>query len=188
MNLKEPKEGPVTNLQHLQADNTPTLHGHIKPFGATYAATQYLDLASDAEIERFLESSPLYDTEKEEWTDLVCLKYERDIRTRILQIVSTIVTVFGNHPVHGSVVREVCSTGYKGLRHVELDSALHTTSPAMVIRARGPSFEDPPTMQDDADAPELGYSNVASCLHILLEETLQRTDQFYAEQSAVFAK
>lgn len=177
--------GPVTALQYLQWLTAHELDGHIGPFDETYAASQYLDLATDDDIAMYLESSSLYDFDQGQWQALDSLEHECDVRARLREIVTSIIQHFGKAPIDGSVLREVHDTNFRGLPHLEERFQVHHSSPALVIKATGPSFEEP---AEHGDGPRLGYSNIASCFEILTEEDIDENEAYYTEQSSVFAR
>lgn len=179
--------GPLTTLQYLQWLTAHELEGHIGPHDPTYPSSQYLDLVTDDTISTFLDTSPLYDSDLCEWRDLPRMHDERDIRVCFKGIVASIIRTLGKSPSDDTVQREVCTTDYRGLLHVDSQHVDIQTSPAMVIRATGPSFENPLPRQVD-DTIVLGYSNVASCFEIITEEEFSEDEKFYAEQSSVFAR
>lgn len=177
--------GPVTTLQYLQWLSAPDLNGHIRPFEADYAASQYLDVSSDTDIDAFLRDSSLYNCETREWRDLPNMQNERDIRARLKRIVSSIIHALGKPSAGDDIIREVHTTDYQGLLHVGQGSGDYSTAPAMVIRATGPSFDTPPSREG---ALRLGYSNITSCFEVITEEEFSEDEAFYAEQSSVFAR
>lgn len=179
--------GPVTELQYLQWLTAHELDGHVGPFEDTYAASQYLDLATDDDIRDYLAKSPLYDCDQREWRDLANLDHERDIRARLEDIVASILRSLQKPPADASLRREVINTNFEGMPHLEQHSVDHRTSPALVIRATGPSFEAPSVRAGD-ERRTLGYSNIASCFDIVPESDIDEEDIYYVEQSSVFAR
>ena len=54
------------------------------------------------------------------------------------------------------------------LLHRETDGVTHHSSPSLVIRAEGPSFQLPRANPGEG-SPNVGYSNVASCIDIQVD-------------------
>lgn len=187
MDSEEFCEGPVTNMDVIHCRICPELSGHLDLFSPSYAATQYLELATDDEIHAFLQTSPLYDTTAREWTNLVPLELESDIFARIHEIVTTVVATFAVAPTDESVTREICRTNYAAFAHVEKVASYDRSSPAMVVKAAGPSFQNPPGSAGET-APTLSYTNVASCFHIQIEASMHEDDVYYAQESSVYAR
>lgn len=163
------------------------LSGHIETYSADYAASQYMDIATDEEIDLFLKSTPLYDNDAREWTHLVDLEAECDIYARIHHIIQTVVSSLGRVSSEEGVSREVVATNYRRLAHVEQRDMGDASTPAIVVKATGPSFEDP-VHDEQGDATPLGYTNIASCFHVRLEELLYDEDVYYAQESGIFAR
>lgn len=177
----------LTKLEYLTCLTAHELKGHIEPFGDDYAASQYLDLASDDEISKFLESGSLYDVEKREWRGLGEAECERDVRAMFTTIINAIISNLGRKTESSRTQRFARTTNYSMFAHVEQHGADQCGGPAMVIMATGPSFEDPPRSDGGLDTP-FGYTNIASCFQIVMEGDFSEDAQYYADESSVFAR
>lgn len=181
--------GPVTSLQYHQWLAANDLESHIGSLSPSYVASQYLDLATDLAIENYLGTSSLYDCDRCEWVDLPSLERERDVRARFVEIIGSIIRGLGKSPVDGSTVREVHNTGFREFSHIGAYPVDHGTSPAVVIRATGPSFEDPAAhTSHTAHDVRMGYSNVSSCFEVITEDDYDEDEIYFTEQSSVFAR
>ena len=99
---------------------------------------------------------------------------ERQLYTPFFNLITAILKK--HLKVVNGVEREVVDMHAKQMKHIEG----HHTSPDIVIRGVGPSFEAP------SNGKLVGYSNIVTYFDVKLQRELDRTDNL--EQMAVYAR
>ena len=130
-----------------------------------WARTLYCDTASNDKITEFVESEASgFDVNRNVWTGLPTNPTDpSQVREPLVEIASTILRHFYSCPLAGTA-REVVDCHRVQLVH---DNGRHYSQPAIVIQAKGPSFEVP----EHASGPDaLGYTNVAAVIEVQVDD------------------
>lgn len=158
---------------------------HLYPYAETYAATQYHDLASDKAIEAFLQSEDLWDSSAREWKALLDAGTQENLEMSVRDVMDAIITKLGrSHAIEGSTREARRVPSASEFAHMNYHATTTRTSPPVMIRACGPSFETPDGAVTDQD---LGYTNAASCVSVGLEAYMPDDDIYHVEQSSIHA-
>lgn len=150
----------------------------------TYVFSQYRDLASDQDIQDFLDSEPLWDSRKKEWITVAKAASLEALRASVMSVVQAIIARLGRRGSDTFAKRTVSSSCGKPLPHLEYYPTKEGSCPPLVIKAIGPSFEDPLAHTGDS----LAYTNVASYLNIIDNELILDDKITYSDDSAVYAR
>jgi hypothetical protein len=116
---------------------------------------------SDREIDQFLEVASVYDEEERLWRLPLDATTSSEIRTPIRKIITSIIRFLGwktKSRGRFAGIRTVMDTHTKPLLH-KGHSLLEFSSPSLVVKASGPSFQG--AQEDPSD-----YTGVATCIEI----------------------
>lgn len=163
------------------------LKAHISAYDRSYADSQYHELASDADIEAFLEAEPLWDHTAKEWTAVANGTTLEDVRAHVRDIVDAIISKLGRKPVDGCVTRKAHSTAHSPLPHRERNLYVGGTSPAIVVTATGPSFEGSQQALEQQLLP-LAFSSVATYIDVGQEADMTADEICNVLNSSIYAR
>ncbi|KAJ2914981.1 hypothetical protein MD484_g5413, partial [Candolleomyces efflorescens] len=132
----------------------------------SFARSLYHHLADDSAVDAFLKVSRFYSLPERRWklprnhTKLI----DTNFYTPFCNIISSVVRRFwGDASRQRS--REVVDTHAAELRHSEEDPSTHTSSPSIVIKAKGSSFQDA-RGQNGRPPAKIGFSNITTCIEV----------------------
>ena len=167
---KNPKATlPDRALEHKKELTLPELGEVVELEDASFAHSLYHDLASDSAIDGFLKKSRVFCSTERRWklpqsyTKLI----DDNFYTPFHNVISSVVRHFWRDAFAGKT-RQVLDTHDTDLRHCEQDPSSHSSRPSLVVRAEGPSFQQP-TTAPGAKPSKVGFSNIASCFEIQVD-------------------
>jgi hypothetical protein len=133
--------GCVKDVSLIIADE---LGNDIPEVKVSWVRRSYRQVASDAQIIHFLETSEHYSYEDKRWVDLPeVAESEGVLYDPFCQIINSILEAFGLSGLMGSV-RKAIDTHRKQLKHRGLKPInKHHSSPDISVRGSGPSFIHP---------------------------------------------
>jgi hypothetical protein len=117
----------------------------------------------------------VWDPVEDEWALPEKAPLEKDIYTPMVKIISRVMSAFVSCPP--GVEREVIDT--HSARFLHKDDKM--TSPDIVIRAVGPSFEKP-------EGGDLGYSNIASFIEVKRDRDMGLSHDAHIKQLAIYVR
>lgn len=174
----------------MTASPTPTWKSELgrrtSAYPDDYVFSQYHELASEQSIREFLVAEPLWNSDQKEWIAVARATSSEALRVAVRDVVEAIIQNFGSRLANSSVTRNACITRRR-FPHRDYYHTERGSRPPIVIKASGPSFEDPIGTSPET-VPEVGYTNAASCFNVRQAQKLRDDDLYHAEQSAVFAK
>lgn len=137
-----------------------------------YAHELYRKVAEDSDIEEYLAESNVFNTETSRWAFCVGLGAKEALVKSVHNIVGSIVSRFVKTTQPGVSRRAVNVHGLRG--NTARDEDGYSPYSDLVIRASGPSFEDPIPANDSGTTSGsriISFSNVSSCVAIKLDST-----------------
>lgn len=160
------------------------LRAHIHPYPETYDLSQYHELASDDDIDTFLQSDELWDSSTKQWKYVAAATSQDELQTGLRDVLASIISTLGSSRESEGTREACCVLDASQFLHAESKPTNVRSSPPLVIKASGPSFEVPDPTSNERD---LGYTNVASCVSVALEEWMNNDDVRNTEESSVYA-
>ncbi|KAJ2913673.1 hypothetical protein MD484_g6739, partial [Candolleomyces efflorescens] len=133
---------------------------------ATFAASLYNNKATDEAIEAFLRETNVYNTELCRWDlpESHPKLLEAEVYERLINILNSILKHFMPDEIENGS-RVIVDTHSTALHHEEAIETKFFTRPDISVKAQGPSFQFPAKETKE----DVGYSNMASCFEIKVE-------------------
>ncbi|KAJ2914988.1 hypothetical protein MD484_g5418, partial [Candolleomyces efflorescens] len=152
-----------------------------------FARSLYRNLASTSAIDSFLRTSRLYSIPERRWKlpQNYSKLLDTNCYTPFLNIISSIVRRFWGD-VARQRSREIIDTHATNLQHSPVDPPAHVSGPALVIKAKGSSFQLPRTRKGESPS-KLGFSNITTCVEIHIDDTARPVSEQLA-QAAIYAR
>ena len=135
----------------------------------TFTRSLYHHIASESAIDAFLKKSRLYSLAQRRWKlPRRCTKLlDNDLCGPFKKVFSSILDHFLDRS-SAQETREIVDTHATDLLHREADALTHCSHPSLVIKAEGPSFQVPHTIQGNPST-SVGFSNITSCIEIYMQ-------------------
>ncbi|KAJ3529689.1 hypothetical protein NMY22_g8894 [Coprinellus aureogranulatus] len=170
----------------LNSKSSTKHHSRFSTTSDTYAHEVYQDLLDDSKIHDFLDSSGSYDSKSEKWNLSQDTTTEGLIRS-VSKVVRSIMERFVKS-ARPEVKRTLVNMhNAKGNEEKNEDGYKHC--PTLVVRATGPSFEDPaPAPSSSSKARcSVAFSNVASYLSVK-PDSEARSEKEDAQEMETYAR
>ncbi|KAJ2922221.1 hypothetical protein H1R20_g14874, partial [Candolleomyces eurysporus] len=150
----------------------------------------YSSLVTKQCIDEFIQSSDLYSKKGMNWVTINPFALDHPVTDaselveRVYTTIAAIMEQLGD--CDGS--RKLVKAGNSKLRHEEkyLPQGAGYSSPSLVIEAHGASFELPEHSKDDRSASTVGFTNVTTCIEVVLEDEYDAEEEL--EKHTVYAR
>lgn len=110
-----------------------------------------------------------------------------DLKAGLRDVFDAIIGKLGKKPADGQETREVHLTDGNHLAHLERYPCSGGTSPTIVVRGTGPSFQDP-LRSSKNDAAALAFSNSVTFFEVIPEAEMSSDDAHNVQDSALYSR